>query len=125
MYFFFPNMEHFFEIKKSKDIMKHVTSTYLCIIEKALLLAHVCFFNKNLFYRSSHPEVLCKKGALRNFAKFIGKHVYQNLFFNKVAGLSPKACSFIKKEPLALAFSCKFCKISKNTSGGCFCPKLY
>ena len=26
-----------------------------------------------------------------------------------------QACNFIKKEPLAQAFSCKFCEISKNT----------
>ena len=30
------------------------------------------------------PEVFCKKGVLRNFAKFIGKHMCQSLFFNKV-----------------------------------------
>ena len=41
------------------------------------------------FYRSSCPEVFCKKGVLRNFAKFTGKHLCQNLFFNKVAGLRP------------------------------------
>ena len=35
------------------------------------------------------PEVFCKKGALRNFAKFTGKHLCQSLFFNKVAGLRP------------------------------------
>ena len=29
-----------------------------------------------------------KKGVLRNFAKFTGKHLYQILFFNKVAGLN-------------------------------------
>ena len=28
-----------------------------------------------------------KNGALRNFAKFTGKHLCQSLFFNKVAGL--------------------------------------
>ena len=28
-----------------------------------------------------------RKGVLRNFAKFIGKHLCQSLFFNKVAGL--------------------------------------
>ena len=39
--------------------------------------------------RSSCPEVFCKKDALRNFAKFTGKHLCQNLFFIKVAGLSP------------------------------------
>ena len=37
--------------------------------------------------RSSRPEVFYKKGVLRNFAKFIGKRLCQNLFFNKVAGL--------------------------------------
>ena len=39
-------------------------------------------------FRSSRPEVFCKKGALKNFAKFTGKHLCQSLFFNKVAGLS-------------------------------------
>ena len=34
------------------------------------------------------PEVFCKKGVLRNFAKFTGKHLCQSLFFNKVAGLT-------------------------------------
>ena len=47
--------------------------------------------------------MFCKKGALRNFAKFTGKHLRQRLFFNKV-----------KKESLAQVFSCEFCKISKN-----------
>ena len=30
----------------------------------------------------------CFKPVLRNSAKFTGKHLYQSLFFNKVAGLS-------------------------------------
>ena len=34
--------------------------------------------------RSSRPEVFCKKGVLRNFAKFIGKHMCQSFVFNKV-----------------------------------------
>ena len=38
--------------------------------------------------RSSRQEVFCKKGVLRNFAKFTGKHLCQSLFFNKVAGLA-------------------------------------
>ena len=38
-------------------------------------------------YRSSRSEVFCKKGALGNFAKSTGKHLYQGLFFNKVTGL--------------------------------------
>ena len=33
--------------------------------------------------------MFCKKGVLRNFKKFTGKHLCQSLFFNKVAGLRP------------------------------------
>ena len=38
-------------------------------------------------YRNNHPQVFCRKGVLRNFAKFKGKHLCQGLFLNKVAGL--------------------------------------
>ena len=39
-----------------------------------------------MILRSSRPEAFCKKGVLGNFAKFTGKHLYQRLFFIKVAG---------------------------------------
>ena len=39
-----------------------------------------------MFYRSSRPDVFCKKGVLRNFGRFTGKHLCQSLHFNKVAG---------------------------------------
>ena len=39
-------------------------------------------------YQKQPPEVFCKKkGVLRNFAEFTGKHLCQRLFFNKVAGV--------------------------------------
>ena len=47
------------------------------------------FWKTSKPYRSSRPEVFCKKGVLRNFAKFTGKRLCQSLFFNKVAGLRP------------------------------------
>ena len=52
-------------------------------------------------FRSSRPEVFCKKGVLENFTKFTGKHLYQSLFFNK--------------ETLAQVFPSEFCEIFKNT----------
>ena len=64
---------------------------------------------------NSFPEVFCRKGVLRNFAKFTGKRPCQGPFFNKNAGLRPEACNFIKKEALAHLFSCEFCKIFKNS----------
>ena len=36
---------------------------------------------------SSRLDVFCKKGVLKNFAKFTGKHLCHSLFLNKVAGL--------------------------------------
>ena len=39
--------------------------------------------------RSSLQEAFCKKGVLRNFAKFTGKHLCQSLIFKKVADLKP------------------------------------
>ena len=38
---------------------------------------------------SSHWRCSVKKGVLRTFVKFTGKHLCQSLFFNKVAGLRP------------------------------------
>ena len=62
-------------------------------------------------FRSSIPEAFCKKGVLRNFTKSTGKHLWQSLFFNKVAGHT----TLFKKKTLAQLFSCEFCEISKNT----------
>ena len=66
--------------------------------------------------RSSHPEVFCKKGVLRNFAKFTGKHLCQSLFFNKVAGLRPKACIFIKKRLRHGYFHASFAEFLRTLS---------
>ena len=40
-------------------------------------------FVRTPIFRSTRPEVFCKKGVLRNFAKFTGKHLCQSLFFSK------------------------------------------
>ena len=70
----------------------------------------------NFFYKKKQPpEVFCEKGVHRNFTKFIGEYLCQSLFFNKVAGLRPQACNFIKKETMAQVFSCESWEISKNT----------
>ena len=42
-------------------------------------------------------EVFCiRKGVLRNFAKFTGKHLCRNLFFNKAAGIRQFPVNFAK-----------------------------
>ena len=70
--------------------------------------------------RGSRLEVFCRKGDLRNLAKFTGKHL------RPVVLVKLQACNFIKKETLAQVFTCKFFESSKNTfflqntSGGYF-----
>ena len=58
------------------------------INDSNLVIAIVLFFNR---YRSTHPEVFCRNGVLRNFLKVTGKYLCQSLFFSKVAdwGLQP------------------------------------
>ena len=47
------------------------------------------------YVQKQPPQLFFKKGVLKNFANFTGKHLCWSLFFNKVAGL--RACNFIKK----------------------------
>ena len=65
--------ENFFEFSANKSPF---------ITEKAF--SHLYIFQN----RSSHQRCSIKKGVLRNFAKFTGKHLCQSLFLNKVAGLT-------------------------------------
>ena len=70
------------------DRRRHVLST--CINVESTL--SVCW------------ELFFKKGVLRHFAKFTGKHLCQSTFFNKVAGLRPTV-SNSKKYLLSNAMS--------------------
>ena len=63
-------------------------------------------------YRRSHPGVFCKKRVLKNFAKFMGKHLCQRLFFNKVAGLKPVI--LLKKSLWHRCFPVNFGKFSRT-----------
>ena len=54
-----------------------------------------------------------KKGVLRHFAQFTGKHLCQSFFFNKLAALGP--ATLLKKETVAQVFPCEFYEISKTT----------
>ena len=53
-----------------------------------------------------------KKAVLRNFTKFIGKHLCQSLFFNKVAGLRPAI--LLKKRLWYRCFPVNFVKFLRT-----------
>ena len=70
--------------------------------------------------RNSHQRCSMKKGVLRNFTKFTGKHLCQSLFFNKVADL--RLATFLKKRLWHRCFPVIFAKFLRtpflqNTSG--------
>ena len=49
--------------------------------------------------RSSGLDELCEKGVLENFTNFTGKHLYQGLFFKKVADPGPSRVTSNKRFP--------------------------
>ena len=76
--------------------------------------------NAKLDNQRKPPEVFYKKGAFKSFPKFTGKQPYQNLFFNKIAGIRPS--TLLKKRLWHRSFSVNFEKLlkitfSQNTSG--------
>ena len=82
---------------------------WVCIFPNFVLVQHIVV-QKLVKTKSSHRQCSLRKGFLRNFAEFTGKHLCQCLYFNKVAGL---ACNLVKIETLAQVFSCEFSKVSK------------
>ena len=62
--------------------------------------------------RNSCPVVFCRKGVLRNFAKFTCKHLCQSLFFNKMQDLGQQL--YLKKRLWHRCFPFEFCQIYNN-----------
>ena len=55
--------------------------------------------------RSNRPEVFYKKGVLKNFAKFTGKHLCRNLFLIKLKAFSKISKNIFFTEHLRMAAS--------------------
>ena len=78
-------------------------------------------------FRGSCPEVFCKKGVLKNFAKFTGKHLSQSLFLIK---LQPEATTTeaAQKQPVEVfcsnRCSLKFNRLHRKTPVSMFLMKL-
>ena len=71
---------------KTHELLRnYMTSEY----ENPMVISFL-YIKQNILrvpFRSNHQRCSMKKGVLRNFTKFTGKHLCQSLFFNKVAGL--------------------------------------
>ena len=94
-FFFFFNINDFSKFTRNDRRTQFVLHDRR--IQRALSMTAIYkYVNQG---RSGLPEVFCKNGALRNFAKFAGKHLCQSHFLIK---LQTSGCHFIKKETLAL-----------------------
>ena len=76
-----------------------------------------------MFFRSSRPEMFCKKAVLRDFPKFTRKHLCQSLFITKVAGQGRQL--YLKRDPVSWCFLWILQNLDEhlflqNTTGGCF-----
>ena len=77
-----------------------------------IFLRKLMFINDDYMLKSSLSEVFYKKGVLRNFTKFKGKHLCQSLFFNKVTGLRP--ATLLKERLWHKSFPVNFVKFLKT-----------
>ena len=83
---------------------------FFIIFKKPIFKEH--FYMLANFYRNSRPEVYCRKGVLRNFAKFTGKHMCQIIFFSEAAGLRP--ATLFKKRLWHRCLSVNFAKFLRT-----------
>ena len=77
----------------------------------------------HMFFRSSRPEMFCKKAVLIDFPKFARKHIFQILFITKVAGQGRQL--YLKRYHISWCFLRILRNLEKhlflrNTSFGCF-----
>ena len=101
-----PNNEHLLIMDKYFKTRRCPLFRGFTVFEKhrctRLLLSRI--WSDNLFRkkltRSNRPEVFCKKDVLKNFERFTEKHLCQNLFFNKVAGLRSQASGALETNEL-------------------------
>ena len=94
-------------------LLLHCTRTTHCYLSVLLYIQHLlphhhCYYSEAVVRRCS-----IKKGVLRNFAKFTGKHLCQSLFFDKIAGLRP--ATLLKKRLWHRRFPLNFAKFLRAT----------
>ena len=84
---------------------------------RAVSYMHIFYLFKmldlvTLTSRSSHQRCSVKRGVLKSFTKFKGKHLCQGLYFNKVAGLRP--ATLLKKRLWHRCFPVNFVKVQEH-----------
>ena len=102
-------------------MVQFLYSRFLFCLQRKPETLQILYFSKDLtlqakcikyllIFRSSRSDVFCKKGVLRNFAKFVGKHLCRSLYFNKVADPT-----LLKQRLWHRYFSVTFAQILRKT----------
>ena len=81
-------------------------------IDENIVMLHFGYEKCFKTSRSSRQEVFCEKGVLRIFAKFTGKYLWHNLFYNKVAIL--RLATLLKKRLWHKCFPVNFAKFLRT-----------
>ena len=74
------------------------SQVYTCARVSCLIKLQALAQHRKFQYRSSCPEVFCRNGVLKIFAKFTEIHLCQSLFFSKVAGFRPAQKILVQKQ---------------------------
>ena len=87
---------------------------YFCVF---IVLVTICIIAKwiNLFQKQS-PDIFCKKGVLRNFAKFTGKHLCQVSFLRKLQASVASLFSYRTSLMAASNYSVQMIPIKQTTN---------
>ena len=105
-------------IKRDKSPILGTNSLYyysslpFWILKSYVTIATFGCFRKYPTIFDKPPEVFCKKGILKNFANFTGKHLCWSLFLIKLQAWRLAVSTL---STLTDVFPCKWCKTFKNT----------
>ena len=100
--------------------------SFFCLVVRLSVLFKIDYEQilKSFISKQSPSRCSMKIGVPKNFINYIGKHLYQSLFSNKVAGL--RSATLLKKSPWHRCFPVNFGKFLRTPfyrtpSNNCFC----
>ena len=112
-----------------KSVLKSEKRTTVRVVKCHLFLLYYWRQVHIIKITSTRPEVFYKKGILKHFAKFIGKHLFQSLCFDNIASM--KATTLLKKKNSCTAIFLWILRnfseelLYRSTPGDCFCIAMY